>query len=73
MQIHAALLRFPPSLRHSVIDISLVNNLGDELRPVVDSGRIRGRYLGTVNGVGGAVFDKESEESEDGADEEENY
>lgn len=51
----------------------MVDDLGYELGPVVDSWRIRGRDLGTMNGVGGAVFDEESEESKDGADEEDDY
>lgn len=69
VQIHAALLRLPPSLGHIIIDVCLVNDLGYELGPVVNSWRIRGRDLGTVNGVGRAVFDEEGQESEDGADE----
>ena len=73
MQIHTALLCLPPSLGHGVVDIGLMNDLGDELRPVVYSWRIRWRNLGTVNGVGGAVFDEQSEKSEDGADEEDDY
>lgn len=73
MQIHTAFLRLPPSLGHSVVDIGLVNDLGYELGPVVNSWRIRRRDLGTVNGVGGAVFDEKGEESEDGADEEDDY
>lgn len=73
MQVHAALLGLPPSLGHSVVDIGLVNDLRYELRPVVDSWRIRGRDLGTVNGVGRAIFDEKSEEGEDGADEEDDY
>lgn len=43
------------------------------MRPVVNAWRIRGRDLGTVNGIGGAIFDEESEESEDGADEKDYY
>lgn len=73
MQIHAALLRLPPSLRHRVVDIGLVDDFGYELGPFVNAWRIRGRDLGAVNGVGGAVFDEESKESEDGADEEDYY
>lgn len=73
MQIHTALLRLPPTLGHSVVDICLVNDLRYELWPVVDSWRIRWRDLGTVNGVGGAVLNEESEESEDGADKEDDY
>lgn len=73
MQIYATFLSLPPSLGHGVIDIGLVNDLGYELRPVVNAWRIRGRDLGTVNGVGGAIFDEESEESEDGADEKDYY
>ena len=73
MQIHAALLRLPPLLGHPVVDIGLVNNLRYELRSVIDAWGIRGRDLGTVNGVGGAIFNEEGEECEDGADEEDDY
>lgn len=73
MQIHTALLCFPPFLRHIVVDVGLVNDLGYELGPVINAWGIRGRNLGTVNGVGGTVFDEEGEESEDGADEKDNY
>lgn len=73
VQIHTTLLCLPPSLRHSVIDIGLVNDLRYKLRSVVDAWRIRGGDVSTVNGVGGAVFDKKSEESEDGADKEDSY
>ena len=73
MQFHTAFLRLPPSLGHSIIDIGLMDNLGDELGPVVNSWGIRRRNLGTVNGVGGTVFDEKSKEGEDGADEEDDY
>ena len=73
MQVHAALLGLPPSLRYIFVDIGLVDDLGYELRAVVDSWRIRGRDVRTMNGVGGAVFDKKCQESKDGADEEDDY
>ena len=73
MQIHTALLSLPPSLRHGVVDVGLVNDLGDELRPVVDAWGIWGRDVGAVDGVGGAVFDEEGEEGEDGANEDGYY
>ena len=73
MQIHTALLCLPPSLRHGVVDVGLVNDLGDELRPVVDAWGVRGRDVGAVDGVGGAVFDEEGEEGEYGADEDDYY
>lgn len=67
VQIDAALLRFSPSLGYGIIDIGLVNDFGYELGPLVNARRIRGRDLGTVNGIGGAVFDEQSKEGEDGA------
>ena len=73
VQIDTALLRFSPSLGYGIIDIGLVNYLGDELRPVVNAWRIRGRDLGTVNGVGRAVFDEKRQQGEDGANEEDYY
>lgn len=73
VQIDAALLRFSPSLGYSVIDIGLVDDFGYELGPLVNAWRIRGRYLGTVYGVGRAVFDEQSKEGEDGAYEEDYY
>ena len=73
MQIHTALLRLPPSLRHRVVNIGLVNDLGYELRQVINPWRSRGRDLGTVNGVGGAVLDQKGQESEDGTDEKDDY
>lgn len=65
VQIQAALLRLPPSLGHSFINIGLVNDLGYALRSVIDSWRIRGGDLCTVNGVGGAILDEKGQESED--------
>ena len=73
MQIQTALLRLPPSLGHSVIDVGLVNDLGYELGPVVDAWRIGGGDLCTVDGVGGAIFDEKGKEGEDGTDEEDDY
>ena len=73
MQIHAALLCLPPSYGHRVIHIGLVNDLRYELGPVIDSWRIRGRDLCTVDGVGGAVFDEKGQESENGTDEKDDY
>ena len=64
VQIQAALLGLPPSLGHSVINIGLVNDLGYALRQVIDSWRIRGRDLCTVDGVGGAILDEKGQESE---------
>lgn len=71
MQIDTALLRFTPMLRHAVIGIRLVYQLGDELGPVVDEGGIGRGDLGAMDGVGGGIFDKEGEQGEDGAYEEE--
>ena len=73
MQVHAALLGLPPPLRHIFVDVGLVNNLGYELGAVVNSWGIRGRDVGTMNGVGGAVFDEKGQESKDGTDEEDDY
>jgi hypothetical protein len=73
VQVDAALLRFSPPLWYSVIDIGLVNDFGDELGPLVNAWRIRGRDLGAVNGVGRAVLDEQSKEGEDGAYEEDYY
>ena len=73
VQIDTALLGFSPSLGYSIIDIGLVNDFWYELGPFVNAGRIRGRDLGTMNGVGRAVFDEQSKEGEDGAYEEDYY
>ena len=73
MQVHAALLGLPPSLRYIFVDVGLVNDFGYELGAVVYSWGIRGRDVGTMNGVGGAVFDEKCQESKDGADEEDDY
>ena len=70
VQINAAPLSLPPMLGHAVIDVRLVNDLGDQLRSILDQRRIGSRYFGAVNGVGGPILDEESEESENGADEE---
>ena len=50
---------------YTFIDVRLVYNLGYELRQAVNQWRIGGRYLCAVNGVCGAVFDQQREESED--------
>lgn len=73
MQIDAALLGFSPSLGYSIINVGLVNDFRYELGPFVNAWRIRGWDLGTMNGVGSAVFDEQSKESEDGAYEEDYY
>ena len=73
MQIHAALLCFPPSFGHSIVDVGLVDDLGYELRAVIDSWRIGGRDLCAVDGVGGAVFDKKGKECENRTDQKDNY
>ena len=73
MQVDAALLGLPPSLGYIFVDVGLVDDLGYELGAVVDAWGIRGRDVGTMNGVGGAVFDEKSQESKDGTDEEDDY
>ena len=73
MQIHAALLGLPPSLGHCFVDVGLVNDLGYELGAVINSWRIRGWDLRTVNGVGGAIFDEQGKERKNGTDEKDDY
>ena len=58
MQINTTPLRLPPMLRHTIIGIGLMDNLRDQLRPILNQRRIRRRDLGRVDGVGGAVFDQ---------------
>lgn len=72
MQVDTALLRLPPVFRNTLVDVCLVNNLWDQLRPAIDQRAVGRRDLGAVNGVCGGIFDKEREEREDTADEEGN-
>ena len=73
MQIQTAFLCLTPMLRHALIDIRLVYDLRDQLRPIVDQRRIGRRDLGRVDGVGRSIFDEEGEQREDGADQEDHY
>ena len=50
-----------------------MDDLGYELRTVVDAWRIRGGDLCTVNGVGGAIFDEKGKESIDRTNEKDDY
>ena len=68
MHIDTALLRLPPPLRHRIINISLVYNLGNQLRAIVDQGGVWSGYFSGVDSVCGAVFDEKGQKSEDGAD-----
>ena len=73
MQIHATFLTLPPPFRHRIIHISLMYDFRNQLRAIVNEWGIRRWNLGGVDGVCGAVFDKEGEEGVDGADEEDDY
>lgn len=57
-------------LRHTVINVGLMYDLGYQLWQVVDGRRIRSRYLKTVDSVRRAIFDQEREESENAMNEE---
>ena len=70
VQIDTALLRLAPVLWYAVVDIGLMNDLGDQLRPVFNQWAVGCRDLGAVNGIGRAIFDEEGKESVDRAEQE---
>ena len=70
MYVYTAPLCLPPLLGHGVIDIGLVYDFGDQLWAVLDERGIGSRYFGGMNSVGGAIFNEEGEEGEDGTEQE---
>lgn len=70
MQIHAGLLRLAPDFGDALVDVRLMYDLGDQLRPCLDEGRIRGGDFGMLDDVLGAIFDQKGQEGEAGVDEE---
>lgn len=73
MQLNTAALGIPPNLGNGLVFIGLVNDLGNDLRPLLDQTRVgRGKFR-AVDGVGGGILDEEGEQGEDGADEDGDY
>lgn len=62
MQVETTLLRALPVLGNALVDVCLVENLGDQLRLVVDGARVRGRQLSTKNRIVAAGCDQEAEQ-----------
>ena len=71
VQIDTTLLGFPPSLWNRIVHVCLVYYFRYQVRTIIDEGGIGRGDFGGMNCVGGAIFDQEGEEGEDGADEEE--
>lgn len=49
----------------ALVDIRLVNDLGDQLRALADSGRVWGRQFGAQNGIFPTVDDEEFQQGPD--------
>jgi hypothetical protein len=61
VQIQAALLRALPVCRYAFVLVRLVDDLGDQLRPLVDGARVWRRELAAENGILATSGDKKTE------------
>jgi hypothetical protein len=73
VQVDAGLLPFLPLWGYRAVDVGLVDDLGYQLRSVLDEIRAGGRNLGAMNGICGTVFEEERDQSAEGIEEEGNY
>ena len=60
MQPETALLRLLPHLRYRLVDVCLVNDLGNDLLAVVDQGRVGRRQFCLVDGELGTFIPEEA-------------
>jgi hypothetical protein len=65
VQVDAALLRGLPVLGHALVDVRLVDDLGDQLRPLADGARVWRRQLGAQDGILLAVHDEKLQQGPD--------
>ena len=62
VQIDAALLRGLPVLRDRVVGVGLVDDLGNQLRPLVDRGRVRHGDVSVRDGIAREILEQERQE-----------
>lgn len=72
MEINARLLSTLPLLRDRGVDVGLVDDLGDHLRPVLEEVGARGRDLTAVDGICRPVFEQQRDQRAEGIEEEGN-
>jgi hypothetical protein len=65
VQVQAALLRALPVRRNAFVLVRLVNDLGDQLRPLIDGARVWRRELAAENGILATGGDEKTEEGPD--------
>lgn len=70
MQIDATLLPSLPSLRNRLIDVRLMYNFRDQLRPILYHIRARGWDLGAVNRISGARLEEQRDKCAESVEEE---
>jgi hypothetical protein len=62
VKIQAGLLRALPVHGYAVVDVRLVNDLGDQLRRLIDGARVWRRELSAENGIFAAGSDQKTEQ-----------
>jgi hypothetical protein len=62
VQVNAALLRALPVRRNAVVDVRLVDNLGDQLGALIDGARVWRREFAAENGVLAASGNQEAQQ-----------
>lgn len=70
MQVDAALLSILPDFGDRLVLVGLVDNLGDDLGPLLDQTRVGRGQFGPVNSIGRGIFHQQRQESKDAANEE---
>jgi len=73
MQVQTTLLPSLPLRRNTRIDIRLVYDLWNQLRPVIDEIRAWRWDLRAVDGIAGAVFEEQGDEVAKGVEQETDY
>ncbi|KAH9872775.1 hypothetical protein J1614_005169 [Plenodomus biglobosus] len=68
VQIQAALLRALPVLGYALVDVCLVDDLGDQLGLLADGARIGRRQLAAEDGIFTARGDQQAQQSPDTVD-----
>lgn len=70
VELNAGLLSSLPLRGDGAVDVGLVNDLGDHLRPILEPVRAWGRYLGAVDGIGRSVLEQQRDQRAEGIEEE---
>ena len=70
MEVNASLLSNLPLLGDRAVDVGLVDDLGDDLRPVLQEVGARGGDLGAVDGICRPVLEQQRDQRAEGIEEE---